>query len=130
LSGSDGFCSPRWSPDGRYIVALTSSHPMGPLLFSLATKKWTRLVDGDMGYPSWSRDSRSIYLQDWSHGSPRIVRLNISDHRAEVLMKFSDVKSPMVGFITEWSGVALDGSPLVARNISNQEIYALQLSAP
>jgi Tol biopolymer transport system component/DNA-binding winged helix-turn-helix (wHTH) protein len=130
LPGSDGLCSPRWSPDGRYIVALTSSHPMGPLLFSLATKKWTRFVDGDMGYPSWSRDSRSIYLQDWSHSVPRIVRLNISDHRAEVLMKFSDVEGPMVGFITAWSGVALDGSPLVARNISNQEIYALKLSAP
>jgi Tol biopolymer transport system component/DNA-binding winged helix-turn-helix (wHTH) protein len=130
LPGSDGLCSPRWSPDGRYIVALTSSHPMEPLLFSLATKKWSRLVDRDMGYPSWSRDSRSIYFQDCSYSPPRIVRLNISDHRAEVLMKFSDVKGPMAGFITAWSGVALDGSPLVARNISNQEIYALKLSAP
>ena len=45
-------------------------------------------------------------------------------------MEFSDVKSPLVGFITPWSGVALDGSPLVARDTSNQEIYALKLSAP
>jgi Tol biopolymer transport system component len=130
LPGSDGLYSPRWSPDGRYVVAFTSSHPMGPLLFSLATKKWTRLVDGDMGYPSWSRDSKYIYLQDWNHGRPRILRVQLSDHRVEVLMEFSDVKGPMVGFITPWSGVALDGSPLVALDISNQEIYALKLSAP
>jgi len=33
----------------------------------------------------------------------------------------------MAGTITQWSGLALDGSPLVARDISVQEIYALKL---
>ena len=103
---------------------------MRPFLFSLATKKWTQLVDGELGYPSWSRDSACLYLQDWSHGPPRIVRLNLSDHRVEVLMKFSDVSGSIVGFISPWSGVAPDGSPLVARDISNQEIDALNLHAP
>ena len=65
---------------------------MKPLLFSLASKKWTRLAEGELGYPSWSRDSKFIYLQDWSHGSPRISRLRLSDHTLEVLMEFSDVK--------------------------------------
>jgi len=130
LPGSDGLYSPRWSPDGRYIIALTSSHPMKPLLFTLATKKWTRLVDGEMGYPSWSRDGNYIYMQDWNHGRPRISRLRLSDLTVEGLMEFSDVKGSMVGTITAWSGVALDGSPLVARDISNQEIYALKFRAP
>jgi eukaryotic-like serine/threonine-protein kinase len=130
LPDSDGLFSPRWSPDGHYIFAFTSSHPMKPLLFSMASKKWTRLAEGELGYPSWSRDSKFIYLQDWSHGSPRISRLRLSDRTLEVLMEFSDVKSPLVGFITPWSGVAWDGSPLVARDTSNQEIYASKLSAP
>lgn len=103
---------------------------MKPLLLSLASKKWTRLAEGELGYPSWSRDSKFIYLQGWSHGSPHISRLRLSHHTLEVLKEFSDVKSALLGFITTLSGAALDGSPLVARDTSNQEIYALKLSAP
>ena len=130
LPGSDGLFSPRWSPDGRYIVALSDSHPMRPYVFDLATKKRVRLADSDMGYPSWSPDSKYICLQDWNDGRPRIVRLRLRDRRGEGLLVCSQVEGTMAGTITGWSGLAPDGSPLVARDVSNQEIYALKLSPP
>jgi hypothetical protein len=82
-----------------------------------------------MGYPSWSRDSKYIYMQDWNDGHPRIVRVGLRDRRIESIVYFSEVWSAMVGTITPWSGVAPDGSPLVARDVSSQEIYALKLHA-
>jgi Tol biopolymer transport system component/DNA-binding winged helix-turn-helix (wHTH) protein len=127
LPGSDGLFSPRWSPDGRYIVAFKAKHPTKPQLFDWVTQKWTQIANSEMGYPSWSRDGKYISMQDWNGGRPRVVRLFLSDRRVEGVMNFTDVESNMVGTIVQWTGLALDGSPLVARDISVQEIYALKL---
>jgi Tol biopolymer transport system component len=129
LLGSDGLFSPRWSPDGRYVVAFTASHPTAPKLFDFATLKWTQLASTEMGYPSWSHDGKFIYMQDWNRGRPRIVRLRLRDRKLEVIMDFAQVERNMAGTIIPWSGVALDGSPLLARDISNSEIYRLSLRA-
>ena len=80
-----------------------------------------------MGYPSWSRDGKYISMQDWNGGHPRVVRLFLSDHRVEGVMNFTELEGNMAGTIIQWSGLALDGSPLVARDISVQEIYSLKL---
>jgi Tol biopolymer transport system component/DNA-binding winged helix-turn-helix (wHTH) protein len=130
LPGSDGLFSPRWSPDGRYIIATNSSHPMKPRLFDWATKKWAILSDSEMGYPSWSQDGKYIYMQDWNDGHPRIARLRLHDRQIEGMVYFNEVGSAMVGTIAGWSGVAPDGSPLVARDVSSQELYALKLHVP
>jgi len=54
--------SPRWSPDGRYIAALTSDSRK-LMLFDVATRQWSDWLhaeDGTIGYPVWARDSKSI----------------------------------------------------------------------
>jgi hypothetical protein len=100
---------------------------MRPQLFDFTTQRWIQLANSDMGYPSWSKEGRYIYMQDWNGGRPRIVRLNLNDHGVEGLMDFTELGGEMAGTITGWSGVALDGSPLVARDISIQELYSLRL---
>jgi Tol biopolymer transport system component len=127
IPGSEGLFSPRWSPDGRYVVAFKAEHPMKPQLFDWATQKWTQIANSEMGYPSWSHDGKYICMQDWNGGHPRVVRLFLSDRRVEGVMNFTELEGNMAGTITQWSGLALDGSPLVARDISVQEIYALKL---
>jgi len=127
IPGSEGLYSPRWSPDGRYVVAFKAEHPMKPQLFDWVTQKWSQIANSEMGYPSWSRDGKYICMQDWNDGHPRVVRLFLSDRRVEGVMNFTELEGNMAGTITQWSGLALDGSPLVARDISVQEIYALKL---
>ena len=83
-----------------------------------------------MGYPSWSQDGKYIYMQDWNDGHPRIARLRLHDRQIEGMVYFNEVGSAMVGTIAGWSGVAPDGSPLVARDVSSQELYALKLHVP
>ena len=48
LPGSQGMFSPRWSPDGRYIPAL-SADSKRLLLFDFQTQKWTELATGQHG---------------------------------------------------------------------------------
>ena len=48
LPDSQGFYSPRWSPDGRYISAF-SADSMRLLLFDFQTQKWTELGERVVG---------------------------------------------------------------------------------
>jgi Tol biopolymer transport system component/DNA-binding winged helix-turn-helix (wHTH) protein len=93
LPGSMGLFSPRWSPDGKYIAAITTEHPNKLMVFQLATQKWTEVFSLDMGYPSWSRDGRYIYFVN-AHDpddSWYIVRLRLSDRKIEDIVDFKKI---------------------------------------
>jgi Tol biopolymer transport system component/DNA-binding winged helix-turn-helix (wHTH) protein len=130
LPGSSGLYSPRWSPDGRYIVAITTEHPFKLMLFDFATQKWTEAFGFEMGYPSWSRDGKYIYFQDRHNQDERIVRFRLSDRKIENIVDLKDVGRLTTGTIVPWFGLAPDDSPLFARDISTQEIYALEMDWP
>jgi dipeptidyl aminopeptidase/acylaminoacyl peptidase len=127
LPGSEGLYSPRWSPDGRYITALR----VGPeilLFFDVGTKKWTELTNIAVGFPIWSRDSRYVYF-DSAENLPNLYRVRIADGRLELVASLRGIRlaQPAGGFLT---GLAPDDSPLVVRDVGNQEIYALDLDLP
>ena len=64
LPGSEGLYSPRWSPDGHYIAAVTADGE-SLRLFEVATQKWVELARLPIGYPNWSRDSKFIFFDSW-----------------------------------------------------------------
>jgi Tol biopolymer transport system component/DNA-binding winged helix-turn-helix (wHTH) protein len=120
--------SPRISPDGRYIAAMTRSESK-MMLFDTATKRWDPIANLYSGYPSWSQDGRFLYFQDWSNGAglpSRIVRLRISDRKLETVLDLKRVDRLPIASLMGWTGLAPDGSVLLARNISAQEIYSLK----
>jgi len=125
LAGSDGFYSPRWSPDGRYIAALRAG-PETLMLFDFYTQKWVELGQIGVGFPSWSSDSKYIYFD--SQGEDRaFYRVRISDHRLERLISLKNLR---LAGAYGWTGLAQDDSPLVLRDVGAQEIYALDWEAP
>jgi DNA-binding winged helix-turn-helix (wHTH) protein len=132
LPGSVGLFSPRWSPDGRYICAIHSGRPFKLMLFDLTTQQWTQLIDS-AGYPTWSHDGRYIYFQagdpaDWSD---TINRIRLVDRRVEKIVDMKDLGRSTGGSSdVEWFGLAPDDSPLVATDISTNEIYALDVQWP
>ena len=124
LPGSEGLYSPRWSPDGRYIAALQ----VGPeilVIFDVRTKKWTELTKIAVGFPIWSRDSKYIYF-DSAENPPNLNRVRIIDKRLEQVASLQRIRLAPVygGFL---NGLAPDDSPLVVRDVGNQEIYALDV---
>jgi Tol biopolymer transport system component len=63
ISGSAGLFSPRWSPDGRYVVAM-SVDLQGMSLLDKATGKWRPLVRHPVDSPFWSLDSAWVYFNN------------------------------------------------------------------
>jgi Tol biopolymer transport system component len=62
LPGSDGLFSPRWSPDGQFILAQTSAKLMR---FDLAKQKWREVCEArSIDYPYFSRNGKYIYFSD------------------------------------------------------------------
>jgi Tol biopolymer transport system component/DNA-binding winged helix-turn-helix (wHTH) protein len=134
LPNSDGLFSPRVSPDGRYVVALTSGRPNRLMLFDISTGAWAEVPGSGYGYPSWSHDGKYVYFReggDFGPGhSPRILRLHVSDRHIETVMDEKIIGRMTTGTITPWLGLTPDDSPLVARDIGTVEIYALDVDLP
>ena len=128
--GSQGICCPRWSPDGRYVVALSADNQK-LMLLDLATQKWRQLADkmGTLGYMTWSQDSKYIGFDTSFTNDPGFFRVRMADGQIGRVVSLKNIRRffPQWG---EWSGMAPDGSPLVVRDISTQEIYALDVQWP
>ena len=134
LPGSSGLFSPRWSPDGRFIAAMTKDTAFKLMLFDFSSRKWTEVFGSQMTYPSWSHDGKYIYFQSWNdpvkHRGERIVKLRLSDGKAENVGDIKGVGRLTTGTIVAWFGLAPDDSPLFARDISTSEIFALDVDWP
>jgi Tol biopolymer transport system component len=126
VPGSQGLFSPRWSPDGRFIAAL-SFDSRRLMLFDLAAGKWTELIAGTFfGWESWSPDSRSISYQA---GPVEIRRIAITDRRTDVVVKAENLDLAN-GLLGSWIGSAPDGAPLVLLDAGTHDVYALDWEAP
>jgi Tol biopolymer transport system component/DNA-binding winged helix-turn-helix (wHTH) protein len=123
LPGSRGLWTARWSPDGRYVAALTAD-TQKLRLFDFTTQKWRVLDETTVDNPTWSSDGKYIYF-DTKGSNSGLFRVRISDRRLE---RLADLK----GFtrFADWSGVTPDDSPLLARDVGSHEIYALDWEAP
>ncbi len=131
VPGSRGLFSPRWSPDGRYLAAITSDSRK-LMLFDLSTRQWSDWLsteDGTIGYPVWARDSKSIYVERFLAAEPSMHKLKLGATRSERFLSWNDLHR-FGGVWGVWSGVAPDGSVLTVRDVSSHEIYALDLQLP
>jgi serine/threonine protein kinase/Tol biopolymer transport system component len=126
LAGSKGLFSPRWSPDGRYLVAMPSNS-RSLMLFDFALQKWEEIAKITMGFPNWSKSSDYVYFLH-EEDQPSVMRIRIRDRKIE---RVADLKNfRQTGFYTQWLGMAPDDSPLLLRDTGTQEIYALDWQAP
>jgi eukaryotic-like serine/threonine-protein kinase len=128
VPGSEGLFSPRCSPDGRYIAAL-SSDSTKLLLYDFGMKTWSPLAVSRFGYENWSRDSKYLYAEDYSDKIDDMVRIHVLDGKLERLFSLKDIPR---GFDPWdfWVGLTPDGSILLMRDRSTQEIYSLEVRFP
>jgi DNA-binding winged helix-turn-helix (wHTH) protein/WD40 repeat protein len=127
LPGTRGFFSPHWSPDGRYISG-TIIKSQKLMLFDTATQSWTKACDCLVGFPMWSHDGKYIYFEYFTEPEKgySIARIQPGDDRIETVADVSKVGRWTAGTSGQWFGLAPDDSPLVARDMSTQEIFALE----
>jgi Tol biopolymer transport system component/DNA-binding winged helix-turn-helix (wHTH) protein len=127
LPGSEGFFSARWSPDGRHIAALRANSQT-LMLLDVQTQRWEELAKS-AAYPNWSRDGRYIYFGDPYTNEAALYRVRINDRKVEKLATLNP-RFLMWASAGKWTGLAPDDSPLVLRDTSVEEIYALDWEAP
>ncbi len=129
LPDSDGLWSPRWSPDGKFLVAETLDS-RNLLTFEFTTGKWTHLaaVSEELGYTSWSSDSRFVYYNAYAKGGSTIYRVGISRRQPEQVISAKGLDE--VHSLGRWFSLTPDDAPLLLRDTSIKEIYSLTLQLP
>jgi serine/threonine protein kinase/Tol biopolymer transport system component len=128
LPGSDGLFSPRWSPDGRYVAALTLDS-LKLMLFDFNNQKWTDLASMYVGYPTWSHDGRFIYFDGIIDNQEGYFRVQVPGGKLERVVSLQGFPAAG-GPFGIWTGLGPGDSPLFVRDASIQEIYALDWEAP
>lgn len=127
VPGSQGFFSPRWSPDGRFIAALTLDQQK-VMLFDLATRAWSTLTTSSAADPVWSPDSKALYVHSYMAGTEPIYRVSVLDGRME---EVANLRSLPVGTTGQYffSGLAANNALLVRTEISSNNLYTMDLDS-
>ena len=121
VPGSEGLFSPRWSPDGRYLVAMPLDQRK-LMLFDIASKKWTEIANGSFNNPVWSKDSKFIYYQSYDEGSP-IRRLQVASGRVDEIADFRDLQP---GATIGYWGISSQDAPIASFHFLTADIYSVE----
>jgi Tol biopolymer transport system component len=131
VPGSEGLTAPRWSPDGRYVIATARSQGKwsnpAVVIFDFVTGKWAGLENDPIDNKWWSADGKYFYFDKYLDNDAAIYRLRLSDRAIQRIASLKDVRRSFndMGW---WMGVTPEGAPMVLRDTSIEEIYALDFS--
>jgi DNA-binding winged helix-turn-helix (wHTH) protein/Tol biopolymer transport system component len=131
VPGSAGYFSPRYFPDGKHILAI-SNDSLKFMLFEPSTSRWSEFIGewtGVKGYPTFSHDGRYLYFDTAFTVDSAFYRLRLADHKLDRLFNLRDLRR-FHGDLGSWTGLTPDDSPLLVRDMSKQEVYALEWEAP
>ena len=130
LPESQGLYSPRVSPDGRSLVAL-STDSRRLMLFRFASQKWEQLALAEnIAHPAWSRTGEHVYFNNSVESDTPFYRVRLSDHKVEHQGNVNIPRGMAAGQFGQWMGLAPDDSQILLHNASVEEIYALDVDLP
>ena len=125
VPGSDGLFSPRWSPDGRWIAALTLDQRQ-VRLFDVASHTWTTLPVPSGADPVWSSDSRFLYLHASLDPAQPIDRVSIPDGKVTELVRLADSReNDAVDFV--FGGLTQHNEPLIRARVFTGNFFSMDL---
>jgi hypothetical protein len=110
VPGSHGLFSPRPSPDGRYLAALTEGSNALRVL-DQRSGQWSTLAR-DAIYPTWSRDGAWLHFRRDGDSGTSFCRVDPASHREESVAMLGRLALPC-GEWGAWSGLSPDSAPLV-----------------
>jgi DNA-binding winged helix-turn-helix (wHTH) protein/Tol biopolymer transport system component len=129
LPGSADSYSPRWSPDGRYIAAL-STDSLELKIFDRRTQRWSLIkAKEDFAFPEWSSDSRWIYFTRPASppvtGPTGLFRIHPVGGEPERVVDLTHFH--VIGWFDTWFTLDPTGAPLIVRDVGTHDLYGLTL---
>ena len=126
LPGSVGMFSPRWSPDSQFIEA-DSADCTTIYIFDIKTQRWSMLYKlsnkSPFAYATWTSDSHYIYFLRTADDAA-ILRIPVTGGEAKVI---APIKFPYIATFSLWFGLDPTDAPLMLRDASTTDVYALTL---
>ena len=80
-------------------------------------------------YPSWLPDNKTLYLGAKVNNRQGQYRISVTDKKLERMVSLPETLHEVVSFAL-WFGMTPDGSLIVARDLSRQEIFGLEWQMP
>ena len=129
LPDSAHLFSPRWSPDGSHLLAMTGNYAK-LRLYTFATGKWEDFLNAPSSYPDWTHDGKCIYYSNTFDRNLPVFRMCLSDRKPVQIANLTSAGNIALGRFGSWTGIGPDDSILAIRDISEEEIYALETKLP
>jgi Tol biopolymer transport system component len=121
--GSDGLFAPRWSPDGKLVIALERDGQRRMMIYRFGEDVWRPLTESRADFPNWSRDSKNILFR----AGDVLRELNVDNgHNEKVL----ELKNEEIGGHMHAIGRSYDGGRTRTLNRDSRQIYELYFQRP
>jgi Tol biopolymer transport system component/DNA-binding winged helix-turn-helix (wHTH) protein len=121
LPDSTNMFSPRWSPDGRYIAALTLDQQK-LMLYDVAMRSWKVAAKISASDPLWGPDGKSLYFYASVSDSRPIYQISIPN------LEVRQIYRPDCGHHNcILSGISPDDRPLIRVELRRSNIFSIDL---
>ena len=116
------------SPDSHTVVALTEI-TQKLMLYDMNSHKSSQIAPV-ADYPRWSRDGKYVYFSTlfWRRPGAGIFRWKTTTHKSERILGLPDFQ--LGGVWGVWFGVTPNGDPLIVRDLTSTDLYALDMDLP
>jgi Tol biopolymer transport system component/DNA-binding winged helix-turn-helix (wHTH) protein len=129
IPGSENLSSPRWSPDGKFIGAISEDgHNLK--IYDIAANRWRIAARGQsLGIPAWSADGTFLYYQDLTAAGQPLFRVNANSGAKENVTSFQKILDTGIHRCA-FMALLPNGTPIVTFGRGDADIYGATLILP
>jgi len=125
ITNSQGLYSPRWSPDGRFIAAITLDQKK-LMLYDTKTAVWKTLAITSAANPVWSNDSKALYLHAYRAENRPVLRVSVPDGQIEEIANLNNFHASNVTH-DDFAGITTDNVLLMHTEVSSGNLFTMDL---